>query len=155
MDKVLKELYYAPRGGFEGIQRMHAKARKKIPGITRSQVSQWLHSQPTYAIHKFQNKRPTRRKYWSPASFIMLEADLAFLRGASSNHNRPGFLLLICLFSRFIVCRQIKSKRAVHIAALVKEVLDEPRFSVCQSFRSDQVPPFPSLPFRKHSIAGF
>ncbi len=68
----------------------------------------------------------------------MLESDLGFMPSASSNYNKPGFLLVICLFSRYIITRVIKNKDSKHIASHLQEILSHPRMSVCQSFRSDQ-----------------
>lgn len=137
-DKILTELYFAKQKGFTGVDRLFKQAKKKIPLLTRKKVREWLHTQPTYSLYKYRNRKPKGRKYWSPGAFIMLESDLGFLPSASSNHNKPGFLIVICLFSRFIITRVIKNKEAQHIAKLLQDILSHPQMSVCQSFRSDQ-----------------
>lgn len=137
MNAILSKLYYA-RHGYKSIDLLYKQAKQKIPSLTRKQVHEWLHSQPTYSMYKYRNRKPKGRKYWSPGAFIMLESDLGFMPSASSNYNKPGFLLVICLFSRFIMTRAIKNKDSKHIASLLQEILSHPRMSVCQSFRSDQ-----------------
>lgn len=137
-NEILSELYYAKKTGFTGINKLLKQAKKKIPSMTRKQITEWLHTQPTYSMYKYRNRKPKGRKYWSPGAFIMLESDVGFLPSTSSNYNKPGFLLVVCLFSRFIITRVIKNKESKHIASLLQEILSHPRMSVCQSFRSDQ-----------------
>ena len=101
MEDILKNVYYSS-DGYGGIRKLYKAGKKLWPKLTVKQTKEWLQSQPTYTIHSEQNRKPIRRKYWAPGPMIMLESDLGFMRGASSNHNRPGFLLCIDIFSRYI-----------------------------------------------------
>ena len=99
MEAILKNIYYSSKG-YGGVRKLYKAGKKLWPKLTLKQTKHWLQSQPTYTIHAAQNRKPIRRKYWAPAPMVMIEADLGFMRGASSNFNRPGFLLCIDVFSR-------------------------------------------------------
>ena len=69
----------------------------------------------------------------------MLEADLLFLPGATSNYGTVGALTVIDIFSRFAFLLPIKTKSAATIASKLQQVLDDPRVKgKVQSFRTDR-----------------
>lgn len=69
----------------------------------------------------------------------MLEADLLFLPGATSNFGIVGALTVIDIFSRFAFLLPIKNKSAQTIASKLEQVLDDPRVKgKVQSFRTDK-----------------
>ena len=141
MEEVLRTIWYSTdtAAGFGSIDKLFRAARKKLSGLKRADVARWLEAQDTYTLFQGRNQPIRRRRYFSPASFVMLEADLLFLPGATSNYGTVGALTIIDVFSRFAFVLPIKNKSALTIATKLQQVLDDPRVKgKVQSFRTDR-----------------
>ena len=139
-DSILKRIWYSRQNpaGFGSIEQLYRAAGKQVPGISKHEVQSWLQKQDTYTLFQGRNKPIRFRKYFSPGAFVMLESDLLFLPGASSNFGRVGAVAVIDVFSRFAFVKPINNKTAQTVGAKLKEIFDDPRLkSKVQSLRTD------------------
>ena len=48
----LRKIYYDPKTGFQGVQKMYNKANKMDPSIKRKDVEKFIKQQEIYQLHK-------------------------------------------------------------------------------------------------------
>ena len=140
-DKVLEELWYreSTPARFGSADKLFKEARKRLGSVTRQDVRRWLQTQDAYTLFQGRNRPIKRRKYFSPGCFAMLEADLFFLPGATSNHGVIGALAVVDVFSRFAFVIPIKNKSAQTVATKMIQVFEDPRvMGKVQSLRTDR-----------------
>lgn len=141
IDEHLRRIWYSRDNpaGFGGKQKLFKAAKKELKELSVEQVDEWLRGQDVYTLFQGRNRPIISRKYFSPGAFTMLEADLMFLPGETSNFGYVGALTVVDVFSRFAFVKPIKKKSAQSVAAKLEEIFDDPRvISKIQSLRTDR-----------------
>lgn len=136
---VLKRIWYSPNkaAAFGSIEQLFKTAKKEVKGLTKKDVAEWLQKQDAYTLFQGRNRPIRYRQYFSPMAFVMLEADLLFLPGPTSNFGAVGALAVTDVFSRYAFVKVIKTKTAKAVGSKLEEIFNDPRLSNVQSFRTD------------------
>ena len=141
INDVLRRIWYSrdSPAGFGSKKALFKAAKRDLKDLKLEQVDNWLKSQDVYTLFQGRNKPIRSRKYFSPGPFSMLEADLFFLPGETSNFGYVGALAVVDVFSRFAFVAPIKKKSAQNVAAKLCEIFDDARLaSKVQSLRTDR-----------------
>ena len=116
LDSALREIYYAPAGGFQGITALHSRLPKGA--ASKERVRRWLSSQ---AVERYMQTRPPKEvfaHFTEDRPNAIHQADLLFLP-----HDRVGrktykyALTLADVASRYKAAMPLTSKLANEVAA--------------------------------------
>lgn len=110
MDELLKNLYYNPLTGFQGLDKLYTKAKEVNKKITKKDVKEWLSTQETHQIT--QSEKKTKRQFntiISPEIRNNFQMDIMYL--PNPNKNKFKYLLTcIDVHSRKLFAEPIKNK---------------------------------------------
>lgn len=113
-NKILEQIYHDPAssGGFAGIERLYAEAKKKDPTIKRADVKYFLEGDRTYTLHRPRRVRFKRAKTIPSGLYTDLQCDLAQMDKLSrANRGFKYILLAVCVLSKRIWAIPVKSKQ--------------------------------------------
>lgn len=137
IDENLSSLWYdvEQSSAFSGINNLYRVVKAKNLPYTKKQVETWLKEQETYQLF-----RPARHRFKRPPIIsyglnFLFECDLAFfpdLKWQMGNHNI--ILVVVDVFSKFILAEPIRTKKATDVAEAFKKIFAK---RVCQLVRTD------------------
>jgi len=125
IDKILNPLYYNIKSSvsFGNQNTLYNAARKH--GITRTDVKNWLSSQPVHTLHKQARKKFPRRKVHATGENKIWQCDLAdFAMLKSSNNNYKYILCCIDVFSRKAYVEPLKNKNGTTVKNAFVKIFD-------------------------------
>lgn len=111
MDDILKKLYYDPKIGLGGIEKLYKAAKQLIPSLKKTDVKEFIDSQTVSQVFK---ERKIKHDYpliaYSP--FSRVQIDLLDINDYNPNKNGGNkfIFLLIDVFSRVALGVPQKSK---------------------------------------------
>ena len=153
IDAFLSRIYYSPRSpaSFYGPHKLwdYIKGLKdRPPEIDLGEVIKWLQHQTTHTIHSTpQTTFPTEHIIVEYPD-MQWDADLLQMTDlVKYNDGYKYILVCIDLFSRYLWVRPLKSKTAVEVANMFKEILNTGRH--CESVRTDQGKEFMGSAFQE------
>lgn len=113
--RLLEKLYYDPKTGYVGVQKLYQKAKAKDPSITLKAVKEWFSSQLDIQRYQEQPKRFIDFKIasWNPDSWQM---DLAFWPGLGT---KP-ILTAVNINSRLGYAKILSNKQASTVLSAIK-----------------------------------
>ena len=127
-EQVLKNIYFTPEhpAGFGGISQLYNAAKKIVPKIKLKEVYHFLHSQPTYTLHKPFRTKYNRRKTLSRGLDHNWQADLIdFQSIKKENQNYQYILCVIDILSRFVAVCPLKNKTGAETTRGFEKILQK------------------------------
>ena len=154
MNELLREIYYDPETGLQGVQSLYQKAKQKIieenlnPTIKRKDVDAWLKRQEVAQVHAPRKEVTHYYPIKSNELDHIWQADLAdFSAQAHNNHGVNFLLCVIDIWSRYVWVRALRNKESKTVNAAMADILSEGRTP--QILMSDSGSEFISKSFRK------
>ena len=97
--------------------------------ITEKQASKWLESKQFYSLQKPSRKPLKRPHVIAPSINYQYDADTIFLRKyGTSNDNYKYIVLLIDVFSKYIIAKPLLSTKGEEMASTLAEIFrDNPK----------------------------
>ena len=113
---IISKIYF-DRSGFGSIQTTYKDAKEKEPSITLNDVKEWFKK-------NVEQKKQLRgqNSFIPPHPFYEFQMDLFFINDLENQKFRVG-LLMIDIFTKYMVVVPIKSKGEGDIAAGMMEAL--------------------------------
>jgi hypothetical protein len=148
MDDLLTKLYYDPKTGYIGIQKLFAKAREIDPSIKLKDVKEWYSSQND--IQRFQEQKARFDDFKiSSANPDSWQADLAFW-------GPKPVLTAVNINSRLGYAKLLTNKQATTVLSAIKALVKAHPISIITTdngseFMNETVQGF----FKKKSISHF
>ena len=164
MDKKVKEyigsVYYDPShpASFSGINKLYETIRKnKGISVNKNDLTKWLQGQDVYSMYKPYKSKFRRSRVVVKGIDDLWDMDLMDMSKYSKENNGFKYLLvLIDIFSRFLIIEPVKSKHSTEIKIALSKVFDK-RKPV--NIRSDKGGEFVNktieIFFKKHKINHF
>ena len=110
-EHLLRKLYYDPKHGYQGADRLYEKAHERHPDITKKDVSEFLKEQEVYQLHKeVHNKRQYLRTFVGHLA-EQIQIDLIDMRKYGRyNEGFNWIIAMIDIFSRYAFTIAVKKK---------------------------------------------
>lgn len=147
--EILEKLYYNLESGFTSATKLWLRARKENAGISKSDVTKYLSTQPAYARHK-QVPKP-RTSIWSrwiqvsyPGELVAI--DIWYL-GVGTKSQFPHALVAVDALSKYAAIAPIRNLTAINTANAMEKIINNFKFKV-HSLYSDRGKEFTGKPFR-------
>ena len=149
MNNVFENIYFDPNnpGSLGGVRNLYYQAKKTDPSITLNNVKDWLKQQHVYTLH-----RPARRKWRRNRIYVSYideqwEIDLIDLKIYSAQNNEYNYILVIIdVFSKYLFAFPTKTKTALEILMIFKELFKNRKPT---KIRSDRGGEFDNRIFRE------
>lgn len=109
-EQQLKNLYYDPDAGYQGLTKFYRKVKEVNPNVTLSDVKAWLNRQYTFQINR-QGIRPTYYRTIlanKPKDNYQMDI-LVYDRYADQGYKH--ILCCIDVYSRYAMCLPLKSRK--------------------------------------------
>ena len=138
---ILTKLYFDPsqKSSFSSLDRLYKAAKEKYPNISRSDVTKFLHSTPTYT--RFLKKRQNfkRRPILAFELDGVWQADLAeFQPLAHWNSGYRFVLVVVDTLSSYLFCQPVKRKTGPDVTLAFKTILNRAYPRKPKSFFTDR-----------------
>src|SRR5688500_1199686 len=127
MEEKLRQLYYDPKEGLLGQEKLWRKANDAGIPVTQKVVKAFLDKQEVAQIHK-RIKRPQKQlPFRSPQRNYILQTDLMFMDKDHKQLNHGCYIILcvVDIFSRYAWCVALKNKTAETVLAALEPILKE------------------------------
>ena len=148
MDELLRNIYYDPETGLQGVQSLYQKAKQKAPTIKRKDVEAWLKKQEVVQLHAPREEVTHYYPIKSNGLDHIWQADLMDVSAQAHNNHGVNFLLcVIDIWSRYVWVRSLRNKESKTVNAAMADILKENRKP--QLLMSDNGSEFISRSFRK------
>ena len=110
-EQLLRKIYYDPKTGFQGVQKLYGKAHKMEPSLNRKDVEDFIKQQEIYQLHKEVHRKKEYLKTFVGKIAEQIQIDLIDMR-KYSNHNEGynWIITMIDIFSRYAFTIAVKSK---------------------------------------------
>lgn len=127
----LKAIYYDPvrPASFQGINKLYEVVQKeKLFDISRKQIKQWLHDQPTYSLNK-----PVKRSFKRSRVIVegiddQFDADLIVaLPYAKANNGIQYLLAVVDVFSKYAWAIPLKRKTGILVRRAFRKIFAQGR----------------------------
>ncbi|UYV82493.1 hypothetical protein LAZ67_21002525 [Cordylochernes scorpioides] len=115
--KILEEIYYNPETGYRGINDLVRKT-----GYSQKEVSEFLHKQDVYTIHKPIKKKFETRRVYAPYKDYQWVSDLAFMQ---KDKSFKYILTIIDAFTKYAWAIPIRNKTGDKITNAFREIFKE------------------------------
>ena len=108
---MLKQIYYDPETGLQGVENLYRKAKELDKTITRKYVADWLKKQETNQIHAPRKEVKNYYPIKSNEKDHIWQIDLMDV-SAQAHHNRNVNYVLCCIdiWTRYAWVRLLKNK---------------------------------------------
>lgn len=149
-ERVLSEIYYNEEspGGFGGVNRLFAEAKKVIPALSLETVKKWLQSQSAYTLFKPARKKFKRLRILVSNIDEQWEADLMDMSWLQSTNSGVKYLLaVIDVFSKYAWVIPLKNKSANSLIEAINTIFKQGR--IPKKLRTDQGKEFKDETFQK------
>ena len=132
-EHILLEYYFNIKNpaSFSGASKVQKVLEKKYPGIfTVHFIKEWLNNQDSYAVQK-----QVRHSYKTPSVQVVglndqADMDLMSVENISKDNDGIKYLLIVIdIFSRFLMVRPLLNKKAQTVLTAVKDILLHRRFT--------------------------
>lgn len=138
LDKDLSYLWYdlTSASAFAGLNKLHAAVREHELPYSKKATKEWLLAQPSYTLNypkRYKFKRNPIISYGVDWCFQMDLAHIPDLKHPASNY--VWLLCVIDTFSKYLMVKAMKTKKATEVAENLKEILLEERS--CSLIQSD------------------
>jgi hypothetical protein len=124
-DKQLKDIFYNPQTGFQGVKNLYLKAKDYGLKVTQKQVEDWLNEQKPHQLHK---KQPPLRAYFPIKSGYqdhIWQIDLMYAPDPASNSNTNYLLCCLDIFTRFAWVKPLKEKKDDAVLKAMTDIFKE------------------------------
>src|SRR5882757_1675897 len=148
MDKLFKDIYFDPNnpGSLGGLFSLYNTAKKADSNVTLKKVKEWLRKQNVYTLHHPARRRWKRNRIYVSYIDEQWEIDLIELRMHSSQNDGYNYILMIIdVFSKYVFAFPTKTKTALEILNIFKEVF---QYRKPTKIRSDRGGEFDNRIFR-------
>ncbi|GBO02347.1 Putative uncharacterized transposon-derived protein F54H12.3 [Araneus ventricosus] len=116
-----EKVYYDPETGFCGMRELSRKT-----GLSRKEVSEFLHQQDVYTKHKPLICKFKRRRTYVSHIDDQWQADLLFLKPLSRYNDGKNYLLtVIDIFSKYAWAEPISRKTGEEVTKAFKKIFKE------------------------------
>ena len=125
MEDTLKKIYYdiAHPASFGSSYKLYKAVKPIHSNITHKRVKEWLSSQNPYVLHRRIVRKFPRRRIIASGISYQWQCDLAILSSISRYNNNYKYLLVIIdVFSRYLIVRKTKKKDAASMERVFREV---------------------------------
>lgn len=131
-ERILSKYYFNTKnpGSYSSAVKLHEILTKKYPGVFSVHfIKTWLNNQDAYAL-----QRQVRRKYKTPKVQVsglnnQADIDLMSVENISKQNDGVKYLLIVIdVFSRFLLVRPLLNKKAQTVLNAIKDVLSVHRF---------------------------
>lgn len=136
-EHILSQYYFNVKNpsSFLGATKLQKSLNVKYPNVfTVNFIQKWLNNQDSYAIQK-----QVRRSYKTPQVQVaglndQADIDLMSVENISKDNDGVKYLLIVIdIFSRFLMVRPLLNKKAQTVLAAVKDILLERKFTKLRS----------------------
>lgn len=131
VERTLHKIYTGLKnpGSLGGVQAVWREVKKKHSHISKKYVTDWLHNQATYTLHKPARKKYPTKKVVVGGIHLQLQADLADMQSlAKHNQNFRYILTVIDCFSRVAWAVPLKDKTGNTLVQAFRDyVLTDPK----------------------------
>ena len=121
----LEDIYFdiSNPASYSGIDRLYKEAKRNGIKISKKNVKHFLHSLSTYTIYSQTRKHFKRAPVFAWGLYYLYDADLADLTQLKHWNSGYGWLLVVvCVFSRRIFIRKLKSKKGKEVSEQIKNI---------------------------------
>ena len=110
-EQLLRKLYYDPKTGFQGVQKMYNKAHKIDQNINREDVEDFIKHQDIYQLHKEVHRKKEYLKTFVEKIAEQVQIDLIDMRKYSKHNEGYNWIIsMIDIFSKYAFTIAVKSK---------------------------------------------
>ena len=137
MDKIkkstnayLSRVYESPDhpASFSGIDKLYRIAKKEFPSITRNEIKQWAENNLSCSLYKPSRRSFKCSKIYAPEIDSLWEADLVFVQDVAKENDGGNYLLVVIdVFSKFLLVGPMKNKTACSLVQAFDSILSEKR----------------------------
>ena len=148
MDELLKEIYYNPETGLQGVASLYQKAKEVDKNVTRKVVEAWLKKQEVSQVHapreEVKHYFPIKSNYKDH----IWQADLLDVSAQAHSNNGVNFLLCVVdIWTRYAWVRALKNKESKTVNVAFADILKLSRSP--EILMTDNGSEFISRTFRK------
>ena len=122
--ELLKKLYYNPTYGFSSGEKLYKKAHDIDEEITHKEVDDFLESQPTDQITKQTKHNKVYDSIVSSKPTDNYQMDIMYLPNPSLNKNFKYLLVVIDVYSRYLMASPMKTKTGSEVFETFKKIVD-------------------------------
>ena len=125
----LKSIYYDPThpAAYGGVEKLYRAIRKDGKFVlSRNKISQWLHKQEDFAVHKEEKTKFRRRRVVAPFVDYQWDVDTADMR-RYEDQKYKYFLLAMDIMSKYVWTVPLRTKTAVEIVKAFKTIFKDGR----------------------------
>ena len=110
-EQILRKVYYNPKTGFQGIERLYKKANKIDPRIDREDAENFIKQQEIYQLHKEVHRKKEYLKTFVGHIAEQIQIDLIDMKKYSKHNEGYNWIItMIDIFSRYAFTIAVKSK---------------------------------------------
>ena len=128
-EDYLKSIYYNPThpAAYGGVEKLYRAVRKDGKFVlSRNKISQWLHKQEDFAVHKEEKTKFRRRPVVAPFVDYQWDVDTANMRRYEDQKYKQ-FLLAVDIMSKYVWTVPLRTKTAVEIVKAFKTIFKDGR----------------------------
>ena len=125
----LKSIYYDPThpAAYGGVEKLYRAVRKDGKFVlSRNKISQWLHKQEDFAVHKEEKTKFRRRRVVAPFVDYQWDVDTADMR-RYDDRGYKYFLLAIDIMSKYVWTVALRTKTAGEIVKAFQTIFKDGR----------------------------
>ena len=129
MDDYLAKVYYDPKRGFGGVNRLYDDVKKEGKfNISRSKIKEWLMRQDTYTLHKPIRRNLKRNRVIVGGIDQQWQMDLADMQSMQKFNDGYRYLLVcIDVFSKYAWVVPLKNKTGPSLVEALKIIFTSGR----------------------------
>ena len=128
MDDYLAKVYYDPKRGFGGVNRLYDDVKKGIFNISRSKIKEWLMRQDTYTLHKPIRRNLKRNRVIVGGIDQQWQMDLADMQSMQKFNDGYRYLLVCTdVFSKYAWVVPLKNKTGPSLVEALKIIFTSGR----------------------------
>ena len=136
LDEDLSYLWYdlESNAAYAGINKLYAAVKEKNLPYSKKQVKKWMLAQPAYTLNYPKRYKFRRNRIISYGLDWCFQMDLAHI--PDLKHAVSNYVWLLCVidtFSKFLMVKPMKTKKAAEVAANLREILNERSCALIQS----------------------
>ena len=110
-EQLFRKIYYDPRTGFQGAERLYNKANKMDPSIKRRDVDAFIKQQEIYQLHKEVLRKKEYLKTFVGKIAEQIQIDLIDMQKFSKHNEGYNWIIsMIDIFSKYAFTIAVKSK---------------------------------------------
>lgn len=132
-ENILRNFYFDVKqsGSYLGASKLYKILNKKYPKVfTISFINNWLNNQDSFAVQK-----QVRHTYKTPRVQVaglndQADMDLMSVENISKHNQGVKFLLIVIdIFSRFLLVRPLLNKKTQTVLSAIKDILNSRKFT--------------------------